>query len=101
VTTSQPVDIHTDRGTAGRAARARRTSSLGGAGLFAACVLVCCLPLVTAAVAAIGVGAIATGAWAVGAVVLGVAAVAGVLVPRRRCRAQANDGTSSCGCGGC
>jgi hypothetical protein len=95
-TTPQPVEIHTDRTTA---RRARRTGFLGGAGLFAACVLVCCLPLVTAAAAAIGLGAVATGAWVPGAVVLGVAGVAGALVLRRR-RTRPQVGTSSCS-GGC
>jgi DNA-binding transcriptional MerR regulator len=96
----QPAQIRADRGTAARAARAGRTGLIGGAGLFAACVLVCCLPLLAAAAAAIGLGALATGAWALGAGVLLVAAGTGVIVLRRRRRRQAHDGTGSCGCGG-
>ena len=96
--TPQPIEIHTDRGTAERAARAGRTGLLGGAGLFLACALVCCLPLLTAAAAAIGLGAIAAGAWALGAGVLVAAGIAVVLVRRRR--TTAHEGTSSCGCGG-
>ena len=98
MTAPEPIEIHTDRSTAERAARAGRTGLLGGVGLFLACALVCCLPLLTAAAAAIGLGAIAAGAWVLGAGALVAAGVAMVLVRRRR--GTAHDGTSSCGCGG-
>src|SRR5689334_2212916 len=93
-TTPEPVEIHWDRTTAAKAARAGRAGLLGGAGAFLACALVCCFPLLAAAVAAIGLGTLATGAWAIGVVLL-AAAVGTVLLGRRRRRA-AHGSDASC-----
>jgi hypothetical protein len=94
-TTPRPVELHTDRRAAARAARAGRSGLLGGAGLLTACALVCCLPLLTAAGAAVGLGTLTTGAWAAGAGILAATAVAGTIALRRR-RKHAHGDPGSC-----
>jgi len=68
-----------------------------GAGVFLACALSCCLPLLAAAGAAVGLGTLATGAWALGIGVL--VAAGGLALLRRRKRSAAPAGTSACGDG--